>query len=139
MAFDLFGFEYLFYYVLISNFICFGSNALDDRLRVEMYIEHIKIYNICSTLVNLYMYFKTTGLMPLMVGLRSLRSLRIFISSIYSSNIVKQKIAGFVYILSNKNTGRLRKVLHFPSIWLSFSICLDLSTSFIMIWGSQGY
>ena len=40
-------------YLNLGRPICFGSNAY-DRSFLEMYIQHIKIYNIYSTLSNFY-------------------------------------------------------------------------------------
>ena len=34
-----FGTEYLFYYLWITNVLCFGSNAADEMLLLEMHIE----------------------------------------------------------------------------------------------------
>ena len=60
--FDLFGNEYFFYYVWISDFICFDFNASDKWLRLEIYRQQNYIYNIYSTLVNLYLQIGAAAL-----------------------------------------------------------------------------
>ena len=53
--FDLFGFEFFFYFVLISYFLCFGSNLLmtGDSLKCTYIIPKFTII-IYPTLINLY-------------------------------------------------------------------------------------
>ena len=56
--FELFGFEFFFYYVWILDFLCFGANATDKRY--TPWNVHISYQShIYSTLVIMYLIFRT--------------------------------------------------------------------------------